>query len=120
MDFVKRLDSIADRLEGLGLAKLAASLDAVSNSMEKFYCNSCSKDLPNDPTDPRDWYMVNDEIWNQVAGSPNDKNLLCWDCLCSKVRDRTGRELDLSDFTDYEDAPINKNNPEVRKLLNSY
>lgn len=64
----------------------------------RFICVDCKTDTS--PLGLRQYYMVNDEVWEQ-SGMGKDDGMLCLLCLEARI----GRDLKASDFTN---IPMNK------------
>ena len=63
-----------------------------------FNCVDCHKKIK---VNTKDYYMVQDHIWEEGVQEENRGNLICLDCL----EKRLGRKLKIEDFTDY---PVNE------------
>lgn len=78
------------------------------------HCNFCGKDVLEDPLD---YYMVKDEIWNEICANDyvSPTHVLCRHC----AEEILGREFTDDDFID---APINYEylNNETKILKNIY
>lgn len=61
----------------------------------KFICVDCMLDTS--PVGLDQYYMVNDEVWEQ-SGIGKSEGMLCLPCLEARI----GRNLEASDFTNIE------------------
>ena len=76
----------------------------IQSEKERFTCEDCGNP-------DYEMYMVNDDLWDKYG---NDNKTLCLSCL----EKRMGRKLTKDDFTDHENALVNKHNLKVQQILN--
>ena len=78
--------------------------DFLVQEKKRFTCEDCGNP-------DYEMYMVNDDLWDEYG---NDNKTLCLSCL----EKRMGRKLTKDDFTDHENALVNKHNLKVQQILN--
>lgn len=76
----------------------------------KWGCVGCKKNTLDEPS-----YMINDALWKKLGLNDNDN--LCFNCLEKMIKNKLGRNLQKSDFSQYTFAHVNEWNPKVKEIL---
>ena len=77
---------------------IMSNYEELMDMLIPFICIDCYEDTS--PLGLDQYYMVNDEVWNQ-SGIGKEDGMLCLACLEARI----GRNLEASDFTN---IPMNK------------
>mgnify|MGYP003340863919 CR=1 FL=1 len=98
------LDNLRDFFQRKNKHNKLNDPDFLDQEKERFTCEDCGNP-------DYEMYMVNDDLWDKYG---NDNKTLCLSCL----EKRMGRKLTKDDFTDHENALVNKHNLKVQQILN--